>query len=121
MLKRWLLKPSFSSNLNIRYFAFTKAEIILLQSTVLRIIEVFSYGEAVLCTYGGFTVSLSGGGSDTQVLISDEENQAEYKKTLRLTSKQWESLKLKPGKNTVTFTVTTRYQVSLVDHAQKRG
>ena len=54
--------------------------------------------------------SNTGGGSDTHVLNSDEDY-LDYKKTLRLTSDQWESLKLKPGKNKVTFTVTTRYQV----------
>lgn len=50
-----------------------------------------------------------GGGSDN--MISDDDSQ-EYKKTLRLTSDEWKKLNLKFGKNKVTFTVTTRYQVS---------
>ena len=48
---------------------------------------------------------------DTQVLNSDEDF-TDYKKTLRLRSDQWNSLNLKAGKNKVTFTVTTRYQVT---------
>lgn len=54
--------------------------------------------------------SNTGAGSDTHVLNSDEDF-SDYKKTLRLRSDQWNSLNLKNGKNKVTFTVTTRYQV----------
>ena len=51
-----------------------------------------------------------GGRASDTVVLSDDDG-LEYKKTLRLTSDQWESLNLKLGKNKVTFTVTTRYQV----------
>lgn len=66
---------------------------------------------------GDVDSNAGGGASDTNVLISDDE-MSEYKKTLRLTSDQWKSLKLQPGKNKITFTVTTRYQGTAQCHAR---
>ena len=37
-----------------------------------------------------------------------------YKKVIRLTSSQWSSLGLEEGENSVTFSVTTQYQVGLI-------